>query len=233
MSKIQYYMLKNPTGTPESFRPSVIAQDVPLDMFVSRLMVLTGLSREQVLLFIKVIGPALGEFIAQGGSIDWPDFALFKPLIVGGTVTDPNSQLPATKRGDVSMLPRGAFKTLLDGAETERVDAPATTPQWQIVTSENDPLNAITNRTVLKITGKNLSFNATRADEGLFLRSQADNSLIKTMTIRHTAQKIDALLPSAPDSDMIFTLELHTRGARGAASRELEIYVWSGTLTSA
>ena len=55
----------------------------------------------------------------------------------------------------------------------------------------------------------------------------------KAVATRHTAQKIDALAPSGLTSGEAYQLELHTRGAHGAASRELETYIWPGTLAAA
>ena len=233
MLKMLYFLRKISGGAQPSFIPVVVPREGSYEEFLAAVAARSGVPSEQVRAVARAIGPVLGERTAQGFLTDWPDFALFKPQIVNGSVSSLEASLPAKKRGGISMLARGLFKGFLDNAEVERTTAPATTLEWGAVSAKNGQLTAFTDRTLLKITGKNLDFDDSRADEGVYLVDQATNAALKAVASRHSAQKIDALAPSGLTPGASYTLELHTRGANAAASHELETYVWPGLLTAA
>lgn len=233
MLKMFYYLVRNTRGQQVSYRPNVVAREGNFDDMVAVIAGQTGQSREVVRAVLVAAGPALGERAVQGIPTDWPDLGYFRPGLTDATVDSPDAQLPPTARGMVSLSVRGALRELLDNVQYERTEAPADTPVWDSVTAEVGTIHAVTDRTILKIQGQHLDFTATRADEGLFLHPQDDSAMQKATVIRHSAQRIDAQAPTglAPGTDC--WLELHTRGLRGAASHELEIYLWPGTLTTA
>ncbi len=231
---IPYYLLKNAnTSGGTSYRPvaQTTADATPAE-FAAQIAARSGQKPEDVLPVLLAIGPVLGELLAAGTELDWPEFGLFKPNITAASVPSPEAQLPTTARGDAAFTPRGAFKIALDSAQFTRLEPPSHAPQWNSVTAPFATLTTLSGGAIVEVRGQNLDFNndPTTRSEGIFLRPQSGAAAIPCPNVSvHTPQKINFQVTNGVAAG-VYTLELHTRGNRSAASQPLETFIWTGVL---
>ncbi|MFN3683206.1 MAG: DUF4469 domain-containing protein [Fimbriimonadaceae bacterium] len=228
---MKYYVTKNKLTNPVSYSAYVPRETrFTLADAAKRLVDSTTLTQSDIRAVLTGFVELLKEELVRGSYVTLDGMATFHPSI-RVKLADENQPLP----GDAKLMVKvrvspSLTKHVRTQATLERTDPPNLVPDVRSVTVVNGTPTALGANAVLTIRGRRLTFDPSKADEGVYLRNKANATEVKcTQVSEQSPSRIQVVVPSGLTTGAQYEVIVRARNTRSTILRQ---GAWSGTLTA-
>ena len=232
---IKYRLDKNPlTADPDDCMAQVVDSRVFTEDDIRKEMLKRGteLSESTMIAYQNLREKVIADIIENGGSINTPLFNT--SFSITGVFTDENDTFDKSRHAvKLNVNAGSAIREAASKTTTQKTEGKSTDPY---ITRVKDTVSGdgtvIKAGTVIEITGARLKFDATDAEQGVFVVTASGESRAATV-IDNKPARVVVIFPADVNAGD-FTLEVRTKltGNRNESGKTLKVGRYGKTLTA-